>query len=38
MIVYAGDEPVGTLRIRWFKDFAKIERTAFRERTATSTC
>jgi hypothetical protein len=31
MIVYAGDEPIGALRIRWFKDFAKIERTAFRE-------
>ena len=31
MIVYAGDEPIGTLRIRWFKDFAKIERMAFRE-------
>jgi hypothetical protein len=31
MIVYAADEPVGTLRIRWFKDFAKLERTAFRE-------
>ena len=30
MIVYVGDEPVGTQRIRWFKDFAKIERTAFR--------
>jgi hypothetical protein len=30
MIVYAGDEPIGTLRIRWFKDFAKLERTAFR--------
>ena len=30
MIVYAGDEPIGTQRIRWFKDFAKIERTAFR--------
>jgi len=30
MIVYAGDEPVGAQRIRWFKDFAKIERTAFR--------
>jgi hypothetical protein len=30
MIVYAGDEPVGTQRIRWFRDFAKIERTAFR--------
>jgi hypothetical protein len=31
MIVYAADEPVGTLRIRWFKDFAKLERTAFRK-------
>jgi hypothetical protein len=31
MIVYARDEPVGTLRIRWFKDFAKLERTAFRK-------
>ena len=31
MIVYVGDEPAGTLRIRWFKDFAKLERTAFRE-------
>ena len=31
MIVYAGDEPVGTLRIRWFRDFAKLERTAFRK-------
>ena len=31
MIVYAGDEPIGTLRLRWFKDFAKIERMAFRQ-------
>jgi len=30
VIVYAGDEPIGTLRIRWFKHFAKFERTAFR--------
>jgi hypothetical protein len=30
IIVYAGDEPVGTQRIRWFRDFAKLERTAFR--------
>jgi hypothetical protein len=30
VIVYSGDEPIGTLRIRWFKDFAKFERTAFR--------
>lgn len=32
IIVYLGDEPVGAGRIRWFKDFAKIERTAFRPR------
>lgn len=31
MIAYAGDEPVGTLRVRWFKDFAKIERSSFRQ-------
>lgn len=31
MIVYAGDEPIGALRVRWFKDFAKLERMAFRE-------
>jgi hypothetical protein len=31
MIIYAGDEPIGTIRIRWFKDFAKLERTCFRE-------
>src|SRR3954467_14802988 len=31
VIVHAGDEPIGTLRIRWFKDFAKFERTAFRK-------
>lgn len=30
IIAYVGDEPVGAGRIRWFKDFAKIERTAFR--------
>ena len=32
VVGYDGIEPVGTLRIRWFKDFAKIERTAFRPR------
>lgn len=32
VIAYLGDEPVGAGRIRWFKDFAKIERTAFRPR------
>ena len=31
VIVYAGDDPVGTQRIRWFKDFAKLELTAFRD-------
>jgi hypothetical protein len=31
VIVYSGDEPIGTLRIRWFKDFAKFERTSFRK-------
>jgi hypothetical protein len=31
MVAYAGDEPIGSLRIRWFKDFAKIERSALRK-------
>ncbi|MBZ6076504.1 hypothetical protein [Microvirga puerhi] len=31
IIVYAEDEPIGTARIRWFKDFAKMERTSFRK-------
>jgi len=31
VIIYAGQEPVGALRIRWFKDFAEIERSAFRK-------
>ena len=31
VVAYDGLEPVGTLRIRWFKDFAKLERTAFRK-------
>ncbi len=30
IIVYAKDEPIGTSRLRWFRDFAKIERTGFR--------
>jgi predicted GNAT family N-acyltransferase len=30
-IAYAGQEPIGALRIRWFKDFAEIERMAFRK-------
>jgi len=31
VIVYAEDEPVGTVRIRWFRDFAQFERTSFRK-------
>ena len=31
IVGYDGTEPVGTMRVRWFKDFAKIERTAFRK-------
>ncbi|WP_234689268.1 hypothetical protein, partial [Allorhizobium ampelinum] len=31
-VFYDGTEPVGSLRIRWFADFAKYERTCFRER------
>jgi hypothetical protein len=31
VVAYAGNEPVGSSRLRWFKDFAKIERTAFRK-------
>ncbi len=31
VVGYDGIEPIGTMRIRWFKDFAKIERTAFRK-------
>jgi hypothetical protein len=31
VVAYEGYEPVATLRIRWFKEFAKIERTAFRK-------
>jgi hypothetical protein len=29
-VVYDGEEPIGTLRVRWFKDFAKFERSALR--------
>jgi hypothetical protein len=31
IIVYSGEEPIGTARIRWFRDFAKMERTSFRK-------
>ena len=30
ILAYLGDEPIGATRIRWFKDFAKIERTGYR--------
>jgi hypothetical protein len=30
IVAYMGDEPIGALRIRWFSNFAKIERTGFR--------
>ncbi len=28
VIAYLGDEPIGTVRVRWFKSFALIERLA----------
>ena len=31
VVGYAGIEPIGTMRIRWFKEFAKIERMAVRK-------
>ena len=31
IVAYADEEPIGATRIRWFKDFAKIERTGFRK-------
>jgi hypothetical protein len=31
IVEYDDLEPVGTVRVRWFNDFAKIERTAFRK-------
>ena len=31
LVVYEGDEPVGTIRVRWFKDFAKLERMSVRK-------
>ena len=31
VIVYAADEPIATARLRWFRDFAKMERTCFRK-------
>jgi hypothetical protein len=31
IIVYADKEPIGTVRVRWFRDFAKYERASFRK-------
>lgn len=31
-VFYDGQDPIGSLRIRWFADFAKYERTCFREK------
>lgn len=31
VVFYDGDDPIGSLRIRWFAGFAKYERTCFRE-------
>jgi hypothetical protein len=31
VVIYDGNEPIGTARVRFFKDFAKIERTSFRK-------
>lgn len=31
IVAYLGTEPIGATRLRWFRDFAKIERTAFRK-------
>ncbi|MFN7054739.1 GNAT family N-acetyltransferase [Hyphomonas sp.] len=28
MVLYAGARPIGTIRVRWFADFAKVERTS----------
>ena len=30
VITYDEDEPIGTIRVRWFKDFANLERASFR--------
>jgi hypothetical protein len=31
VIAYAADEPIATARLRWFRDFVKMERTCFRK-------
>jgi len=30
-VAYFGEEPVASMRVRWFGDFAKLERSAFRK-------
>lgn len=30
-VAYSGDEPVASMRVRWFSNFAKLERSAFRK-------
>jgi len=29
-VTYEAQEPIGTVRVRWFRDFAKFERASFR--------
>jgi predicted GNAT family N-acyltransferase len=31
VVIYAGEEPIGCSRVRWFRDFAKMERTCLRK-------
>jgi hypothetical protein len=31
-LALAGDEPIGTVRVRWFHDFAKYERASIRQK------
>ncbi len=31
VLLWVGDEPVGTVRIRWFSEFARFERMAIRQ-------
>jgi predicted GNAT family N-acyltransferase len=31
IVVYSGDEPIGSTRLRWFNNFVKMERTAVRK-------
>jgi len=31
IVVYSGEEPIGSTRLRWFNNFVKMERTAVRK-------